>query len=153
MASSPAPTTPRASRRKVLPFAIFNASTTVFATVPMFLWLGIAGVALMNAMIDFVQIIPMTLALRHFAAPKLRISELFSAFAGILGLAAVLFVAVHFGLDRPLSHIAPVIGFILSPFVGFATMLMMTRLKLCPVPVHVAARLRRLPGGRFLVAS
>jgi hypothetical protein len=137
----------------VLPFAIFNATTTVVATVPMLLWLGIAGVGLMNALIDFIQIIPMSLALRHFAAPRVRLTELFSAFGGILGLAAVLFFVVRLGLDRPLAHVAPIIGFGLAPMVGFATMLLMTRLRLCPVPVHVAARLRRLPGGRFLVAS
>ena len=100
----------------VLPFSIFNALATMFATVPMFLWLGIAGVGLMHERMYR----PSSRSSRWFwslkalrRAPQLQfLGGLFSSFGGILGLSAVLFSLVHFGLDRPLGHVAPVVGFL-----------------------------------------
>ncbi|MHB8637152.1 MAG: lipopolysaccharide biosynthesis protein [Fimbriimonadaceae bacterium] len=136
-----------------LPFAAFNAAVTVLATAPMYRWQGIAGVGLMNALIDLTQAAPMVYMLKRFAAPGVRGSHLAGGFAGTLGLSAVLFFLLKFGVDRPLAHIAPAAGFFLAPVAALLAIGMMVRLQICEVPNSVAARLRRLPLGPLILGA
>ena len=127
----------------MLPFSVFNALVTIFATVPMLRWQGIAGVGLMNALIDIVQLAPMVFILKRHITPELEVYKLAGAFAGILGFAGAVTLAIHFGIDQPLATWHPIIGFAAAPFFGFITIGLMSRLHLCPVPERVAARARR----------
>lgn len=143
----------RGKPQYALPFTVFNAGVTVFATVPMYHWLGIAGVGLMNAGIDLLQIVPMALALRKFAAPRINFSELVKGFFWVLVVTGSLFSVCRFLLDEPLSHRAPLIGCMLAPTAAFLAMSTLTTLRLCPVPQRIGARLRKLPLGRYFVPS
>lgn len=140
----------------VLPFSVFNAVVTVVATVPMYRWQGIAGVGIMNALIDIVQLAPMIILLKRFAIPRLSIREVAASFAGILGLALVIAAALHWGVDHPLALWHPVVGFVLAPICGLSSVVAMTRMRLCSVPERVAIRAVRframgVPVGAWLL--
>ena len=137
----------------VLPFSIFNATVTVFATVPMYRWQGIAGVGLMNALIDVAQLVPTVLILKRFVTPQVSVREISSSFICILGLAIAITFGLHYGVDRLLSTWHPIVGFILAPACGLATIVLMTRLHLCAVPERVAARATHFRLGRWPIGA
>ena len=136
-----------------IPFAVFNAAVTVFATVPMYRWQGIAGVGLMNALIDLAQIIPMIFVLKRYAAPGVRLGHVAGGFTSVLGLSGLFFVLLKFGVDQPLAHSWPAIGFCLAPVGALLAIATMIRLRICEVPESVAARLRRMPFGRMVLGE
>jgi hypothetical protein len=134
-----------------LPFAVFNALVTVFATVPMYRWQGIAGVGLMNALIDLAQIVPIIFVLKRYVAPGVRLGHVAGGFASVLALSAVFFALLRFGVDQPLAKTFPVIGFCLAPVAALLAIAIMVRLRLCEVPDGVAARLKRVPFGKLVL--
>lgn len=127
----------------MLPFSIFNSCVTIFGTVPMYRWQGVAGVGMMNALIDLIQLAPMIIMLKRFATPGASIATLVKSFGGILGLAVLLTAAIHWGMDGQIAKWHAFVGFFAAPFFGLAALVLMTRLRFCAVPERVAARARR----------
>lgn len=123
----------------IAPFSLFNAATTLALTYPVVLRFGIVGVAVQNLAINGLILIPMTLAVKSWAAPELpslRIAA--KACMGLLVGAAVASAAFILMGTAALES-RPWIALAMAPVFCGVAFFLLAALKLAPVPKEIAS--------------
>ncbi len=127
------------------PFSGFNAVATICLTIPAYHWMGIAGVALMNAAISAVQFIPYVFQVRRRATEFFDVGAHLRKAFSILGVSVTVSCAGLYVSSSGGAHQNPVLMLLIAPLFAFATFGLTIRMGWVQLPENILSKLRLKP--------
>jgi O-antigen/teichoic acid export membrane protein len=120
--------------QKMFKFAVFNAIVTATMSYPSYRFGGLIGLGVMNASIDVIQFVPISLTLLRNAAVHIHAKQYFAHCFTILGLSAAVAIACRLLLDQKLLMGREILVVLVVPIISLAWIAFLCRSGLCPTP-------------------
>ena len=125
------------------PFSCFNGIATVALTLPMFYFMGITGVALLNAVINLVQLSIMIVVFKHKLQLQIDLKEYYKKTSQIFTLAAVFCIVGYFMTSYLMNFIYPIAIVMLLPVFSLMYIYTVFSLKIIQTPQFIVEKINQ----------
>lgn len=129
----------------IAPFSGFNALATIIFTIPAYHWMGIAGVAIMNAIISAIQFVPYIFQVHRHASSYFEVGSHLNRALTILGIAVGVSLGGLFVSNMAWAHKTPSVMLLFAPTTALATLWFIVKMGLIQLPASISQRLRLSP--------